>query len=50
MKLVIHTGAQRVLFAEAGKDVVDSILGLVTMPLGAIDRLLLPKGGSLAPW
>lgn len=47
MKLLIDTGAQRVLFAEAGKDVADFILGLVAMPLGAVDRLLVPEGGSL---
>ncbi|TVU21795.1 hypothetical protein EJB05_31458, partial [Eragrostis curvula] len=50
MKLLIDTASQRVLFAEAGKDVVDFIFGLLAMPLGAVDRLLAGDGalGSIA--
>jgi hypothetical protein len=47
MKLVVDAGAERVLFAEAGKDVVDFIFGVLAMPLGAADRLLVGRGGEL---
>ncbi|WVZ72337.1 hypothetical protein U9M48_020812 [Paspalum notatum var. saurae] len=40
MKLLIDTASEHVLFAEAGKDVVDFILGLLAMPLGAVWHLL----------
>ncbi|TVU21779.1 hypothetical protein EJB05_31441, partial [Eragrostis curvula] len=50
MKLLIDTASQRVVFAEAGKDLVDFIFGLLAMPLGAVDRLLAGDGalGSIA--
>ncbi|TVU21859.1 hypothetical protein EJB05_31529, partial [Eragrostis curvula] len=50
MKLLIDTASQRIVFAEAGKDVVDFIFGLLAMPLGAVDRLLAGDGalGSIA--
>ncbi|CAO2185713.1 unnamed protein product [Urochloa humidicola] len=44
MKLLVDTGAQRVVLAEAGKDVVDFLFGLLAMPLGAADRLLTVAG------
>ncbi|CAL4958288.1 unnamed protein product [Urochloa decumbens] len=47
MKLLVDTAAQRVVFAEAGKDVVDFIFGLLAMPLGAADRLLAGDDGAL---
>ncbi|KAK3160377.1 hypothetical protein QOZ80_1BG0058720 [Eleusine coracana subsp. coracana] len=49
MKLLVDTGTKRVVFAEAGKDVVDFILGLLAMPLGVVNRLLVAKddGGAL---
>jgi hypothetical protein len=40
MKLLIDKASQRVLFAEAGKDVVDFIFGLLAMPVGAAASLL----------
>ncbi|CAM0952147.1 unnamed protein product [Alopecurus aequalis] len=40
MKLVVDTRAQRVLFAEASKDVVDIIFSLLALPLGAAVKLL----------
>ncbi|WVZ72335.1 hypothetical protein U9M48_020811 [Paspalum notatum var. saurae] len=60
MKLLVDTKAQRVLYAEAGKDVVDFLLSLLTLPVGtplygsvdsyvrsaaAKDALLSPAGG-----
>ncbi|OEL12730.1 hypothetical protein BAE44_0026249 [Dichanthelium oligosanthes] len=47
MKLLVDTGSQRVLSAEAGKDVVDYIFGLLAMPLGAAGKLLAGDGGAL---
>ncbi|CAL4965331.1 unnamed protein product [Urochloa decumbens] len=44
MKLFVDRGSQRVVFAEAGKDVVDFLFGLLAMPLGAADRLLAAAG------
>ncbi|CAO2185715.1 unnamed protein product [Urochloa humidicola] len=40
MKLLVDKASQRVLFAEAGKDVVDFLLGLLTMPLCTAASLL----------
>ncbi|KAK3160378.1 hypothetical protein QOZ80_1BG0058730 [Eleusine coracana subsp. coracana] len=40
MKLLIDTVAQRVLFAEAGKDVIDFIFGILAMPMSAILKLV----------
>ncbi|KAK3163912.1 hypothetical protein QOZ80_1AG0010080 [Eleusine coracana subsp. coracana] len=36
MKLLIDTKTQRVLFAEAGKDVVDFLFSLLTLPIAAV--------------
>ncbi|CAO2180953.1 unnamed protein product [Urochloa humidicola] len=40
MKLLVDKASQRVLFAEAGKDVVDFLFGLLTMPLCTAASLL----------
>ncbi|GJN05763.1 hypothetical protein PR202_ga23427 [Eleusine coracana subsp. coracana] len=40
MKLLIDTGAQRVLFAEGGKNVIDFIFSILAMPISAILKLL----------
>ncbi|CAO2204591.1 unnamed protein product [Urochloa humidicola] len=40
MKLLVDKASQRVLFAEAGKDVVDFLFSLLTMPMGAAASLL----------
>uniref|UniRef100_A0A0D9UWW0 Alpha/beta hydrolase fold-3 domain-containing protein n=1 Tax=Leersia perrieri TaxID=77586 RepID=A0A0D9UWW0_9ORYZ len=40
MKLLIDTKAQRVLFAEASKDVVDFLFSLLALPVGTAVKLL----------
>lgn len=40
IKLLIAKEAQVVVLAEAGKDVVDFLLGLLAMPIGAVVKLL----------
>ncbi|XP_039135868.1 uncharacterized protein LOC120273312 [Dioscorea cayenensis subsp. rotundata] len=40
LKLLIDTKANRVLFAEAGKEVVDFLFTLLGLPLGSIVKLL----------
>ncbi|KAH7667775.1 hypothetical protein IHE45_12G081600 [Dioscorea alata] len=40
LKLIIDTKINRVLFAEAGKEVVDFIFGLLALPVGSIVNLL----------
>ncbi|KAM2202414.1 hypothetical protein ACFX1R_002128 [Malus domestica] len=49
LKLLIDTKGQRVLFAEAGKDFVDFLLTILSLPLGTVIRLLSKDGmvGSL---
>jgi hypothetical protein len=47
MKLLVDTKTQRVLYAEAGKDVVDFLFSLLTLPLGRADRLLRSADGSV---
>uniref|UniRef100_A0A453E270 DUF674 family protein n=2 Tax=Aegilops tauschii subsp. strangulata TaxID=200361 RepID=A0A453E270_AEGTS len=42
MKLLVDTTAQRVVYAEAGKDVVDFLFSLLTLPLGTVAGLLNP--------
>ncbi|XP_038679807.1 uncharacterized protein LOC119980967 [Tripterygium wilfordii] len=43
MKLLIDPKGRRVLFAEAGKDVVDFLFSILSLPLGAIGTLQNPK-------
>jgi len=40
MKLLVDTKAQRVLYAEAGKDVVDFLFSLLTLPVGTVVKIL----------
>ncbi|KAL8544728.1 hypothetical protein ACS0TY_005091 [Phlomoides rotata] len=40
MKLLIDTGRKRVLFAEAGKDCVDFLFFILSLPLSTLIRLL----------
>nr|XP_025881588.1 uncharacterized protein LOC4324506 [Oryza sativa Japonica Group] len=40
MKLLVDTNAQRVLFAEASKDVVDFLFSLLALPVGTAVKLL----------
>jgi hypothetical protein len=47
MKLLVDTKANRVLYAEAGKDVVDFLFSLLTLPLGRADRLLRSADGGV---
>ena len=46
MKLLIDRKAQRVLFAEASKDVVDFLFSLLALPLGAVAKLLTAGAGA----
>jgi hypothetical protein len=47
MNLLVDTKSNRVLYAEAGKDVVDFLFLLLTLPLGRADRLLRTVDGSV---
>ncbi|BAS70467.1 Os01g0154100 [Oryza sativa Japonica Group] len=40
MKLLVDSKAQRVLYAEAGKDVVDFLFSLLTLPVGTVVKVL----------
>ncbi|KAM0926150.1 hypothetical protein ACQ4PT_003757 [Festuca glaucescens] len=40
MKLLVDTKAQRVLFTEASKDVVDFLFSLLALPVGTAVKLL----------
>uniref|UniRef100_A0A0E0JDH5 Uncharacterized protein n=1 Tax=Oryza punctata TaxID=4537 RepID=A0A0E0JDH5_ORYPU len=40
MKLLVDSKAQRVLYAEAGKDVVDFLSSLLTLPVATVVKLL----------
>ncbi|KQK02267.1 hypothetical protein BRADI_2g00456v3 [Brachypodium distachyon] len=44
LKLLVDTKAKRVLFAEAGKDAVDFLLALLTLPVGTVAKLLPDSG------
>ncbi|XP_039811592.1 uncharacterized protein LOC120674481 [Panicum virgatum] len=47
MKLLVDTKAGRVLYAEAGKDVVDFLFSLLALPLGTVAKLL--TAGAAVP-
>ncbi|MED6207862.1 hypothetical protein PIB30_039498 [Stylosanthes scabra] len=49
MKLLVDTKSEKVVFAEASKDVVDFLFTLLQLPLGTVVKLLTKKavGGSL---
>ena len=38
--MLVNTKAGRVLYAEAGKDVVDFLFSLLTLPVGAVVKML----------
>ncbi|KAM0926141.1 hypothetical protein ACQ4PT_003749 [Festuca glaucescens] len=42
MKLLVDTKTPRVLYAEAGKDVVDFLFSLLTLPIATVSSLLTP--------
>ena len=44
LKLLIDTARDKVLFAEASKEVVDFLFNLLQLPLGTVVRLLTKKG------
>ncbi|XP_017647963.2 uncharacterized protein LOC108488178 [Gossypium arboreum] len=44
LKLLIDSKSKRVLFAEAGKDFVDFLFSILSMPVGTIIRLLTKQG------
>ncbi|KAM1069325.1 hypothetical protein ACFX13_001286 [Malus domestica] len=46
LKLLVDTKRQRVLFAEAGKDFVDFLFTLLSLPIGTVIGLL-PKDGMV---
>nr|CAD1839780.1 unnamed protein product [Ananas comosus var. bracteatus] len=50
MKLLVDTRTNKVLFAEAGKDVVDFLFGLLALPVGTIIKLITEESmvGSVA--
>ncbi|KAF8662957.1 hypothetical protein HU200_055543 [Digitaria exilis] len=48
MKLLVHGTPERVILAEAGKDVVDFIFGLLAMQFGAAVGLLRAEGAASA--
>ncbi|KAK3137682.1 hypothetical protein QOZ80_5BG0455840 [Eleusine coracana subsp. coracana] len=40
LKLLVETKSKRVLFAEAGKEFVDFVFSLLTLPIGAVAKLV----------
>ncbi|XP_066308389.1 uncharacterized protein [Miscanthus floridulus] len=49
MKLLVDIKAQRVVFAEAGKEVVDFLFSLLALPLSAVTKLLATSGTRAQP-
>lgn len=48
LKLLIDTKGNKVLFAEAGKDFVDFLFNLLSLPLGNVINLL-TKNSMVGP-
>ncbi|KAH7837576.1 hypothetical protein Vadar_015354 [Vaccinium darrowii] len=46
IKLLVDNSSRKVLFAEAGKDFIDFLFGLLELPLGSILALLFQNGVS----
>ncbi|CAO2825602.1 unnamed protein product [Amaranthus hypochondriacus] len=44
IKIIIDVKLKKVLFAETGKDFVDFIFSLMTLPLSSVTKLLSKKG------
>ncbi|PAN16907.1 hypothetical protein PAHAL_3G095500 [Panicum hallii] len=40
LKLLVETNSKKVLFAEAGKEFVDFVFSLLTLPIGAVAKLV----------
>ncbi|TVU34378.1 hypothetical protein EJB05_16210, partial [Eragrostis curvula] len=40
LKLLVDTKSKKVLFAEAGKEIVDFVFSLLTLPIGAVVKLI----------
>ncbi|XBI15596.1 hypothetical protein VPH35_057986 [Triticum aestivum] len=49
MKLLIDAKAKRVLYAEAGKDAVDFLFGILATPVGTVAKLLRAAGDGVNP-
>ncbi|KAK1285483.1 hypothetical protein QJS10_CPB20g00896 [Acorus calamus] len=43
LKLLVDNSSNKVLFAEAGKEVVDFLFGLLALPIGSVVKLLSKK-------
>ncbi|XP_077244983.1 uncharacterized protein LOC143884961 isoform X2 [Tasmannia lanceolata] len=43
LKLIVDKKANKLLFAEAGKDFADFLMSLLTLPVGSVIRLTKPK-------
>ncbi|KAI4373015.1 hypothetical protein MLD38_011186 [Melastoma candidum] len=50
LKLLGDNQCKKVLFAEAGKDLVDFLFHVVTLPVGSVIRLLEPNGMEGCVW
>ncbi|KAG5533332.1 hypothetical protein RHGRI_027507 [Rhododendron griersonianum] len=52
LKLLIDTKGQKVLFAEAGKDFVDFLINLLSLPVGTVAKLLSNQASTVVdmPW
>ncbi|KAH7537279.1 hypothetical protein FEM48_Zijuj03G0075900 [Ziziphus jujuba var. spinosa] len=48
LKILIDTKGQRILFAEAGKDFVDFLFTLLSLPIGSVVGLLLSNSTGMA--
>ncbi|XP_010247500.1 PREDICTED: uncharacterized protein LOC104590506 [Nelumbo nucifera] len=46
LKLLVDMNTNKVLFAEAGKELVDFVFHLLSLPMGSIMRLLIPLSSS----
>ncbi|TVU21852.1 hypothetical protein EJB05_31522, partial [Eragrostis curvula] len=46
MRLVVDVAAQRVVFAEVGKDVADFLFSLLALPLARVAKLVADTGGD----
>ncbi|XP_066316132.1 uncharacterized protein [Miscanthus floridulus] len=51
MKLLVDTKAQRVVYAKAGKEVIDFLFSLLALPLSTVTKLLATsaRAGSVSP-
>ncbi|KAL5786629.1 hypothetical protein ACOSQ2_009021 [Xanthoceras sorbifolium] len=47
LKLLIDSSNQKVLFAEAGKNFVDSLFNLLSLPVATVVSILKKKGNGV---